>query len=87
MFVATWSISEIPVYLRNAVLPLVANFDTFLLAYKNSFGEVNNIEYFDNWKNVNRDVVWQKWDIEHLSENYYLVGSMKNQSITEDSQS
>lgn len=74
MFIATWSISEVPVNVRKSVLPLTYQFKGFLIAYQEKFGEVNNIEFFSDWKTVQGDVEWYNWEIEHLKHNAYLVG-------------
>jgi hypothetical protein len=76
MFVATWSISESPTSLRNSVLPLTSEFLSFLIAYQDKFGEVNNVDYFDNWKETIKNVAWHSWRIEHIPGNNYLVGRM-----------
>ena len=75
LFVATWSISEAPLELRDEIFRLVTDFDSYLLAYQNAFGGIDNIEYFDKAKGFMKDVGWNQWEIEHLPRNYYLVGS------------
>jgi len=75
MFIATWSISETPISLRNSILPLVIQFGAFLIAYQHQFEEVNNLNFFSRWEeNFNNQVVWHKWHIEHMPGNSYLVG-------------
>jgi len=77
LFVATWSISESPISIRDSVLPLTSDFQSFLIAYQDRFGEVNNVDFFDNWKETIRNVAWDSWPIEHISENnHYLVGKV-----------
>ena len=49
MFLATWSISETPVEIRNMIFPLVSDFHSFLIAYQDKFEEVNNLDYFSLW--------------------------------------
>jgi hypothetical protein len=74
MFIATWSISESPISIRDSVLPLTSEFQSFLIAYQDSFGEVNNVDFFANWQETIRNVAWHSWRIEHIPGNYYLVG-------------
>lgn len=81
MLVATWSISETPVALRDAVLPFVAGSGTFLIAFQHEFGEVDNQEYFAHWKKLLGRVAWLEWEIPHLKGNSYLVGSVKANSL------
>ena len=74
MFVATWSLSESPIGIRDSILPLVSEFQSFLIGYQDRFGEVNNVEFFDGWKQTIGNVAWHGWRIEHLPGNSYLVG-------------
>lgn len=78
MFVATWSISETPIKLRDTILPLVRSFKGFLIGYQNQFREVNNIDFFKNWTVAQGDIEWYDWKIEHIpNHNRYLVGKRK----------
>jgi hypothetical protein len=74
LFIATWSISETPVHLREIVLPLVSNFYSFLIAYQDRFEEVNNLEFFDQWQEAMRHVIWHNLRIQHIPGNHYLFG-------------
>lgn len=75
MFVATWSISETPIRLRYSILPLVTDCKAFLIAYQHRFGEVDNLEFFDQWKgSFNNQIVWHNWEIKHLPGNSYIIG-------------
>ncbi|HEV8644085.1 MAG TPA: hypothetical protein VGR01_00775 [Burkholderiales bacterium] len=74
MFVATWSVSECPIEVRDLVLPMISDFGSILIAYQDTFGEVNNVQYFDRWKEFNTKFAWHSWRIEHLPGNNYLVG-------------
>lgn len=74
LFIATWSISEAPIGLRNLILPLASQFTWFLIGYQNQFKEINNADFFTNWKTNQRDVEWYEWEINHLPTNKYLIG-------------
>ena len=74
IFIATWSISETPIYLRNAILSMIENFDLFLIAYQKQFGEIDNSKYFSAWKDSLRNYKWYSYEIRHLPNNYYLFG-------------
>ena len=74
MFIATWSISESPIRTRDAILALTCGFQSFLISYQDRFGEVNNLDFFDKWKETVRNVVWHSRRIEHLPGNHYLLG-------------
>jgi hypothetical protein len=74
MFVATWSLSESPIKVRNKILSLASDYKSFLIAYQDKFGEVNNIKYFNKWKKTIKNVTWINWQIEHIPRNNYLIG-------------
>jgi hypothetical protein len=78
MFIATWSISESPISIRESVLPLMSDFQSFLIAYQDRFGEVDNLDFFESWKYTFKNVAWHNWPIEHLSGNNYLIGSVSS---------
>lgn len=75
MFVATWSISETPIKLRDSILPLLSSFKAFLIAYQAQFQEVDNIAFFRSWTAARPDIQWRDWKIEQIpNRNRYLVG-------------
>ena len=75
MFIATWSISETPLSLRNSILPLIGEFTNILIAYQHKFGEVDNIKFFEEWSQAHiHNTLWTTWPIQHLPGNRYLVG-------------
>lgn len=80
LFIATWSLSETPISVREKILPLVSNFQFFLVGFQNNFGEVNNIDFFANWKSIMNKTTWYSWEISHLLGNSYLVGRNDNHS-------
>lgn len=47
VFLATWSLSESPVDLRDRFLPLISEFDFVCIAYQESFDGVDNRAYFE----------------------------------------
>jgi len=75
MFVATWSISEVPIVLREEFLSMVSDFQTFLIAYQERFGEADNVEYFEKWIASVRGLRWERQKISHLPADWYLIGS------------
>ena len=74
MFIATWSISETPIKFRQSILPLITSFSAFLIAYQHQYGEVNNLQFFSEWKEGMKDIMWHDWQIGHLPGNNYLFG-------------
>jgi len=83
MFLATWSLSECPVDLRKKILSMISDFKNFLISYQGQFEGINNIEFFDQWKDSHLDVNWTDKIIEHIPneyyrDNFYLMGYDKN---------
>jgi putative sugar O-methyltransferase len=74
LFIATWSISESPIYIREKFHKFISNFNYFLIAYQDKFGEVNNKEYFKNLKRFNPKARWHDWSLEHLPGHNILIG-------------
>jgi hypothetical protein len=78
LLVATWSLSETPIELRNKFLTTIQP-KYFLITYQKYFGEVNNEKYFTNFINTTPDILWKKSKMSYLpsQKNYYLVGKKK----------
>lgn len=81
LFLATWSLSESPISIRDSILPITSRFTSFLLAYQDNFGEVNNIDFFNEWKTSHNKIAWHHWPIEHLRGNHYLIGKTHLQEL------
>ena len=75
MFIATWSLSEPPIEVRYSIQPMLSRFESFLFAYRDQFFEMNNTDFFNEWREAQGDFVWHGWEIEHLPRNFYLVGA------------
>lgn len=86
MFIATWSLSEAPLRLRENVLALLGRFGSFLIAYQDTFREIDNKDYFESWRNSFANVEWQGWGIEHIPGNNYLVGTVTSAERTLESE-
>ena len=78
LFLANWSLSETPLEVREKIIPLIANFHNILIAYQSTFMELNNVEYFEQFKDKFKHMNWQNWIIPHLGTNRYLVGKKSN---------
>ncbi|MBT4485620.1 MAG: hypothetical protein HOC71_18285 [Candidatus Latescibacteria bacterium] len=76
LFIATWSLSETPAEIRDQILPLVDGFESFLIAFQDRFGGIDNKTFFEEWKKIFGDrIEWKTWNIKHLHGNHYLVGT------------
>ncbi|PIY93603.1 MAG: hypothetical protein COY69_00880 [Candidatus Magasanikbacteria bacterium CG_4_10_14_0_8_um_filter_32_14] len=73
LFIATWSLSESPVSVREQILEAVGKPSYFLFGYQALFDNIDNKKYFNNIKYINSDFDWfdeyvPYWDA------YYLIG-------------
>jgi hypothetical protein len=75
LIMATFSLSEMPHRLREAIASQMNGGDGFLLAYQGVFNGVDNHPYFDYLvKNTEANIEWHKEEIKGLPDNYYLFG-------------
>lgn len=80
LFLATWSLSEMPVSKREAIVREVAQPRYVLIAYQSKFGEVDNLKYFEEFARNRPQYEWITEPINHLPGNYYLFGKLKNET-------
>ena len=78
LFLATWSVSESPIDIREQVLEHLQSFDYLLIALQHKFEDIDNLKYFQTWKDhfaerLNISVS----EIGHLAGNSYLFASPK----------
>ncbi len=78
LFIALWSLSETPVSLRRELLGDGSHLGAYLIAYQKQFGEVDNMEFFSDWKNGQKQMKWLSQPIPHLPGNHYLFGLGRN---------
>ena len=50
LFIANWSISEMPIKLRNNILNIITNFNNSVIGFQEKFENINNLNYFINYK-------------------------------------
>jgi hypothetical protein len=74
LFLATWSISETSQTIRSSFFDAIPDFDHYLIAYQHTFGEMNNIEYFNAFMQKHPKLTWKLWQISHLKDQFYLMG-------------
>lgn len=77
--VATWSVSECPIAMRDQFINLAKNSDYYLIGYQNIFGEINNLEYFKSFRQKLSEYEWTDYEIKHLKGNWYLLGGKQNE--------
>lgn len=74
LFVATWSLSEIPAEDRAPLIQLGSRSHAFLIGYQDRFNGVDNVRFFREWMKTLKDVRWSHETIAHLPGNSYLFG-------------
>lgn len=74
IFIANWSLSEVPMNLRNDLSYIFDIFDFQLISFQKNFESINNFEYFSNIKNNNikKNRVSSFLKVELIKNNYYL---------------
>lgn len=74
LFLATWSLSETPLHVRNGLEELISQSAGFLIGYQERFGEMNNERYFSGLRQGRQDLNWALHPIDWLPGNFYLFG-------------
>jgi hypothetical protein len=84
LFLATWSISETPLSVREEILDRNAvKFDAHLIAYQPDFGEVDNEQYFAGLCRAHPMFSWILEDMKHLPDQKYLFGTIQQAGVTD----
>jgi len=74
LFMATWSLSETPPAVRNAVTTVLGGFSYILITYQRNFGSNNNVEYFTSLEKSLPQFKWQHSECPVYPNNFYLIG-------------
>jgi putative sugar O-methyltransferase len=72
LFIATWSLSEMPIKTRQEILLSLGKINVFLIAYHKTFGEVDNEEYFSKFLPADTIELKKNYRIPQLKNDYYL---------------
>lgn len=72
LLIATWSLSEMPMELRERLSGI--KFDYCLIGFQSEFDGVNNMEYFENFKNIYTNVNFHIIPAQNIKNNFYLIG-------------
>jgi hypothetical protein len=76
LFLATWSLSEVPSSIRERMQCVIAACSHFLIGYQLRFEELDNAGIASEIARVApKRTVWQDIPISHLSGNRYLIGA------------
>jgi hypothetical protein len=75
LFIATWSLGETPLALRDQVFSLVTGFDAFLLGYTTRFADIDNRVAFERWQHGLPGLAWKELALPHLGKaEWHLFG-------------
>jgi len=74
LFIATWSLSEVPIEARAPVLELARQCDAFLICYQDKFKELENTAAFALWQATMPEIDWRVMPIGYMPGNTQLMG-------------
>ena len=77
IFIATWSISESALHIRENILPLIKNIPLWLIAYQHIFQKINNSSYFKQLALTETGREFVEMLIPHLKDQFYAFGRKK----------
>ncbi len=78
VFLATWSLSETPLGLREEWRPALARFRYFLIGFQDRFEDIDNRTWFEDFAASRQDVEWRFVPAVHRGEGRrYLFGVPK----------
>lgn len=87
LFIANWSISEMPIKLREKILKYIYNVNYILISFQDKFENINNIKYF---KKIKIDLEKRNFNVEisplkhynnalfNTNKHYYLFAKKSN---------
>ncbi len=78
LLIALWSISEIPIELREEFLATIGQCEAYLFAYQTGFSQINNVAYFRLYRSLQPTIQWYDVPLSHLPGNHYLIGQQKS---------
>ena len=75
LFLAFWSMSEMPTSIRAKLVDVMHQSDVVMIAYQESFGGVNNTTFFDDLFSELDTFSWRVEEIAFLRGNHYAIGT------------
>ena len=80
LFIANWSLSEVPCSLRSKLKFVFTDFDFQLISFQNQFEGINNLKYFEkiNFFNKSRKRTSVILPVDNYKDNCYLFSKKKN---------
>jgi hypothetical protein len=74
LFMATWSLSETPLAVRQEIVPALGGFSYILCAYQRTFGSYDNVEFFTSLEKMFPHFRWHHFECPVYKNNFYLIG-------------
>jgi len=74
---AMWSLSEMPINLREQLIPIIFKSDIILIGYQSKFENINNFTYFKNIRIKKLNYEFKNVKVPYLKDNYYLLCKKK----------
>jgi hypothetical protein len=74
LFIATWSLSEVPIEARAPILEVARQCDAFLICYQDKFKELENTAAFALWQATMPEIEWKVMPIGYMPGNTQLMG-------------
>ena len=72
LFIANWSISEMPIKLRNNILNIITNFTNSVIGFQEKFENINNLNYFINYKKkIERKCLVKIVKLQYYKKNFF----------------
>ena len=70
--IANWSISEMPIKLRNNILNIITNFTNSVIGFQEKFENINNLNYFINYKKkIERKCLVKIVKLQYYKKNFF----------------
>jgi hypothetical protein len=76
-FIAMWSISESPFDTRERFFRIIPQPSVYFIAYHGTFKGYDNCAYFNSMKNRMPNYQWVEYEVLHLRNNFYLIGTRR----------
>ena len=76
LFIANWSLSEVPLSLRNKISMLIENFEYIMIGFQENFEDIDNLKYFKNLQEKLQD----RYDITITKNQFYKGNLLKKEN-------
>ena len=73
LFIANWSLSEVPLNLRDKFVTLIGRYENIMISFQKNFEDINNLEYFNNLQ----ENLKYKYNIKIIDNKFYKGNILK----------